>query len=198
MLEYIQAAIKLGLPLLLMSWWVYSALYRKKLINKNADRGETERAVKNYRKEFKQAEKAKKAALKKKAFSEVNSEHEDDYWTAKWMRFGGGFYGLTAVWTFLYLEVKDIWQFIVGFPAFVEEFSGGAFDLLLMFLKNQVMNFASAFSWIVQWADGFSLIYFLSAYLGYWAGQNLAKKWDAKRQLARLFVRLKANKKRFL
>ena len=70
--------------------------------------------------------------------------------------------------------------------------------MLLMFLKNQIMNFASAFSWIVQWADGFSLIYFLSAYLGYWAGQNLAKKWDAKRQLARLFVRLKANKKRFL
>lgn len=187
MQEYLLDLIKLGVPLMLLSWWLYSALYRKKLIDKHASRKDTKRAVKNYRKDLKQSENSKKATLADTAFN--GDDTADDFWLAKILRFGGGFYGLTALWTFIVLEVKGAWQLVVGLPAFIENFSGGIFELLMLFIKNQFLNFTRAFTWIVQWADGFSIAVIVFAYLGYLAGMNLAKRWDAKEVFLKLLHR---------
>jgi len=192
MLDILEAMIKMGIPLMLMSWWAFSALYRANLIDKSADRKRTEKAVASYRKELKAAEKAKKKALKSSAFksSSVDDDHLDqfdpsntDFWITKWMRFGGGFYGLAALWTLLVLEAQELWQFAWSLPTFITDFSGGLIDLLVMFLQNQIMNIVTALSWIVKWTEGFSLTLLIVAYLGYSGGIQLAKRWDAKEQV---------------
>lgn len=159
-------------------------MYRKKLLNKDASRKQAKQAVKEYRKELKQSEKAKKTTLKDIAFDD--DVDRDQYWLTKGMRYGGGFYGLTALWTLFVLEVQSLWRLIVGLPAFMEDFSGGVIDLIFIFLKNQMSNFASAFTWFFHWSDGFSIAFVLLAYLGYLGGIKLAKRWDVKELVSKL------------
>ncbi len=180
MMEYIEATIKLGIPMVIMSWWVYSWLYRKGHIKVDATRKEAETQLKVQRD-------AAKAAKKQQAQESNGGEQElaaakepEDFWLEKWMWFGGGFYGLAALWTLLVLEAIEIVQFAIGFPEFVSQFVGGPIDVAISFLINQMQNLFAAFAWVIYWDNGFSLIWFAIAYFGYLAGMQLAKRFDAK------------------
>ena len=189
--DYIEAAIKLGLPVMLISWWVYSNLYRKKLLDKSSNRKETKQAVKNYRKELKHAEKVKKATSQENVTLtyDEGDNAKNDFWVTKWLRFGGGFYGLCAIWTLIVLEVQGLVQLILNLPSFMESYSVGVFGLIYLFLKNQIKNFTESISWVVNWGGGFNLLWILLAYFGYMGGMQLAKRWDARDLSKQLFKR---------
>lgn len=147
-----------------MSWWVHSWMYRNNLIDRHANHKETERAIK----EIHQT-------------SKNDGVQTGDYWTNKWLRFGGGFYGLTALWTLIVIEIKELWWVVTHIPAVIELLSSGLFNLIIAFIKNQAVNFAHAFSWVVNWGNsGFSLICFFSAYLGFYCGLKMATQRDMK------------------
>jgi len=163
-MDYIEAILSLGLPVAIMSWWVHSWMYRNNLIDKRANHKETDEAVKEIRKT-----------------SKDTGVQTGDYWTNKWLRFGGGFYGLTALWTFIVIEAQEIWWLITNIPTVIELLSSGIFNVAIAFIKNQAMTFAQAFSWVVNWGgSGFSLIFFFSAYIGFYLGMKLASLLDIK------------------
>ncbi len=163
-MEYIEAALKLGLPVMIMSWWVHSWLIRNDLLEREFSDKETDEAVKNIR----------------KSKQNLNIE-SNDYWTNKWLRFGGGFYGLTALWTFIVIELQGLLWVVTNFSAVVDLFSDGIVKAFVNFLVNQAMSIAHAFSWVVNWGgSGFSLIWFFAAYIGFYLGMKAAKQEDIK------------------
>lgn len=164
--ELLEASLKLGLPMVILSWFLFSKLYRDGRLEIAASRKEAEAELKAQR----------KAA--KKATNSTSAKNDALY--DKWMWLGGGFYGLAGLWTLFIVEVNDLLRFIGGLPEFIDTFNGGFFELFMMFLMNQFSNLIAAFAWFTYWSDGgFMAWWFLVAYVGYLAGMELAKRKDA-------------------
>lgn len=189
--DYLEAAIKLGLPMVFMSWWVYSWLYRRGHVDKKANRKQTEVELKALKQARKSAKKASKASASSSdahdsVADETDSSLDDDnIWLNKWMWLGGGFYGLAALWTLIVVEVQEFIQFLGAIPEFITRFLNGPVDVLVAVLLNQIGNLVAAFTWVTYWRGGFSLVWFFAAYFGYLAGIQLAKRVDAKSALLR-------------
>jgi len=103
---------------------------------------------------------------------------------SKWVGFGGGFYGLVALVTFLYIELKQIVEFFIsatGLQSFLNLLSISAF--IGMFIDS-IMNMIKALVWFVYWPEIFDMsnffIWVLIAYLGYRLGSYLAQQYALK------------------
>jgi len=106
------------------------------------------------------------------------------FFHSKWITFGGGFYGLIALVTFIYIELKQIFEFLInatGLQSFLDLFSISAF--IGMFIDS-IMNMIKAAIWFTYWPRVFEMsnffIWVLIAYLGYRVGANLAQKYALK------------------
>ncbi|NQZ81134.1 MAG: hypothetical protein HRT52_08985 [Colwellia sp.] len=104
---------------------------------------------------------------------------------SKWIGFGGGFYGLVALVTFIYIELKQIVEFLMGATGlqyFLDLFTISAF--IGMFIDS-IMNMIKAALWFTYWPDIFDMsnffIWVIIAYLGYRLGVNLAQKYALKK-----------------
>jgi hypothetical protein len=100
---------------------------------------------------------------------------------SKWMTFGGGFYGLLALMTFIYIELEQTIQFFInasGWQSFLNLFT---FDAILSMVIESFTNMLRALLWFGYWPDVFDMknaaIWFLAAYLGYRFGANLAQRY---------------------
>ncbi len=131
----------------------------------SASRKESEKQIADLRKRSK---KNGDKALSNKALGDIL--------TAKWMTFGGSFYSIVALWTFLVIEVQEALQFIATLPEFIQTNKSGVFDLAIMFIVNQAQTFGQAFAWVVYWGDDhhFSPAHLIVAYIAYLAGLKLA------------------------
>lgn len=69
----------------------------------------------------------------------------------KFMKFGGGFYGVLTFITYLHIEGYQLIQFISSFTADGPGFNGGIFSLLLGFFLDMIMNFITALMWPIYW-----------------------------------------------
>jgi hypothetical protein len=106
------------------------------------------------------------------------------FFHSKWVGFGGGFYGLVALVTFIHIELKQIFEFIVGATGlqyFLDLFTISAF--IGMFIDS-IMNMIKAAIWFTYWPDVFDMsnffVWLLIAYLGYRLGANLAQRCTLK------------------
>ena len=88
------------------------------------------------------------------------------------------------------LELKSLWQLIAGPSTFLKSFTGGVVELITICFKNQLSNFANAFTWFVYWADGFSIAFVVISYLGYLVGIRHVKRWDLKYWLKVMLVKM--------
>ncbi|MCH7816618.1 MAG: hypothetical protein IIC60_08630, partial [Proteobacteria bacterium] len=79
LLDLLEALIKLGLPMVALSWFIFSWLYGSGEIDRDADRKAISARLKKMKKSF------NKDAIEKPHFI-----------FGKWMKFGGGFYGLAG------------------------------------------------------------------------------------------------------
>lgn len=98
---------------------------------------------------------------------------------SKWMAFGGGFYGVVAVLTYIVVEFREVVDFFTSEGSLVETIvSLGIGDLVNLFI-NSIMNFVTAISWPAYWlnkTEGHSAwVWFLVVYSGYLTGQFFAK-----------------------
>ena len=157
--DLIEASIKLGLPMVAISWLMFSWLYGSGEIDREADN----RAIKLRLKKM-------KTTFKKKEAQNAN------YIYNKWMWFGSGFYGLAALWTFSVVEVSDFFSFIFSFPGFAVLFEDGIIGFVISVALGQMGNMITAFIWFSYWPADSILLWILVAYLGYWSGVELARR----------------------
>ncbi len=96
---------------------------------------------------------------------------------SQWFRFGGGFYGLVALYTWLLIEWADVADFLSDLGGIFFSFDPGAvFELALALFIESVMNFGLAIAWPAYWlaeSRGNWLLFF-AAYGGYWLGIKAA------------------------
>ncbi|MFT6045345.1 MAG: hypothetical protein ACI9WC_001045 [Arenicella sp.] len=159
LLLILSATLKLGLPVLMLSWLLFSWLYREGKLERKADRKETAGSLKEMKIE-----------------SKAKGQGGQNYLYDKWMWFGSGFYGLAALWTFMVIELLDFAKFVFNFPGFASLFAEGIINTLVTVLVNQLGNILSAFIWFNYWSDGSPITWFLIAYLSYLGGIELAKR----------------------
>ncbi|MEW6981883.1 hypothetical protein AAD001_04440 [Colwelliaceae bacterium 6471] len=104
---------------------------------------------------------------------------------SKWLTFGGGFYGLMALLTFIYIEVEQIVNFLIhasGLQDFINLFT---LNSLINMIVDSLINMVKAALWFSYWPDiihisnGF--VWLLIVYIGYRAGANLAQRYVLKK-----------------
>ena len=162
--ELLWALLILGLPLLVLTLaMVFWALQRGIV--------ETTDGVDALSKEIEAFGKARKKQKKKPA---MNPLHH------KWFEFGGGFYGLTALYTYVLIESDEVVDFIASVPGVIWRFDiGAAISLLVSFLISSFMNFITAITWPVFWmregGSGRFWLWLLVAWGSYWVGLRLAQ-----------------------
>lgn len=96
----------------------------------------------------------------------------------RWLSFGGGFYGLVALYTWLLIEWDDVADFLGGLGDIVLRFDFGALiSLLINLFIESIMNFVAAIAWPVYWLGEARnpWLWGLLAYGGYWLGIKAAQ-----------------------
>lgn len=156
------ALVTATLPLFILSFALISwVLHRGRL------QGETVRELQGNIEALRLAQKDK------------NTRVKIDPATHRWFRFGGGFYGLVALYTWLVVEWGEVLSFLGGLGDIILNLDPGALiGLLIKFFIESIMNFVVAISWPAYWLreahDPWLL--FLAAYAGYWLGLQAAQR----------------------
>lgn len=158
-LDLLSAIIKLGLPVAGLSWFLFSQLYSSGSVDRKADRKTIKSHIKLLHKEAKANKKQK-----------VNLVYDN------WMWFGSGFYGLVALWTFVIVELQDIYNFVFHNPGIEALFSEGLIGLIVNMVINQFQNIVTAFVWFSFWDADSIPLWVLVAYAGYWVGVEMARR----------------------
>ncbi len=165
-MDVLVAVFTAGLPLFLLSFALVSiALHRGWLV------GESVKALQGGIEALGKSQKNK------------DSRRTFDPAVGQWFKFGGGFYGLVALYTLLLIELKDIASFLSGIGSLLLDFDPGALiGLVINLVIESFMNFVAAITWPVYWlsSSGNPLVLLLFAYAGYWLGIKAA--WHARQQ----------------
>ena len=97
----------------------------------------------------------------------------------KWAKFGGGFYGIVAFFTYIVVEVLEIINMVKGFGGFFDFLKQLDFSVIIHIFVEALTNFISAMIWPVYWMQRidteYTWIWFVVAYAGYWVGLKLAQ-----------------------
>jgi hypothetical protein len=97
----------------------------------------------------------------------------------KWAKFGGGFYGIVAFFTYIVVEVIEITTMIVNYGGFIDFLRQLDVGIIISILIEAITNFITAMIWPFYWMKRIDTdqtwIWFVIAYAGYWAGLRLAQ-----------------------
>ncbi len=113
-----------------------------------------------------------------KAQKNKESRQKMDPALGKWYRFGGGFYGLVALYTWILIEWEDIANFLSGLAQIAFNMDPGALiALVIELIIESLVNFVLAIAWPAYWLaeSGSNWITLLVAYGGYWLGIKAAQ-----------------------
>lgn len=167
--------VPVGVVTLAIVWWAM----QKGHLNGTSDSKAIEAALKALNKKKK---KKKKGEI---VIESGDEEDKRDFFQKKWAKFGGGFYGVTAFYTYLVIETKEIIDLVInygGFWAFVNQLS---IPLLISMFVNAIMNFVAAMVWPIYWSNkmntGRVWLWFVAAYAGYWVGMQVALIFQRRR-----------------
>jgi hypothetical protein len=158
--EFLHAVFELGLPVAALTWLLFYRLYSRGELARDADGNSIDASLKAMRKSEKESE-----------------ETSDSVLHAKWMKFGGGFYGVAAAWTLIYIEASGIVGVIVHPSVLKQMFDNGLVNLIIKQITGQITNLVDAavwFSWWPQKGQG-PIVWLAVAYVAYIAGLNLAR-----------------------
>lgn len=148
----------LGLPMVVLSWVIFSWIF----LSGEIDRQEKRDAI--------------KAQVKKlKTLPSLDGNRGKRYLYDKWVWFGSGFYGLAGIWTLIIIELGEL----IGFLGNLSTFSGfgdtSIISFVVDFFIDQLGNLLQAFLWWGYWPADSILVWLGVAYLGYWVGVELAR-----------------------
>ena len=118
-----------------------------------------------------------------KAMSKLKVDAKDDkrdLVSKKWAKFGGGFYGIVAFFTYIVIEIREIIDMIIDFGglwAFIKQLN---LDVIIRLFIDAIMNFVSAMVWPMYWIKridtNYVWVWFVAAYLGYLLGLKVAHR----------------------
>ena len=156
----VQSILLLGLPLLILSWAIFNWLYTEGKLDREDQHRVIKKRLKNMKGEIRKGD-SRKAR----------------FFYDKWTLFGSGFYGLAGLWTFVIIEVRDLIGFLTS-GAMATLFDQGLTQFVIDFFVNQLGNSIQALLWFSYWPSGGQsiLIWVAVAYLGYWAGIEIARR----------------------
>ncbi len=164
------AGLPIGLFTLALVWW---ALHNGHF-QESSDSKALEREME-----------AMKKAGKKRASENPVKQHPLQ---KKWAKFGGGFYGIVAFFTYIVVEVTDIATTMINFGGFTDFLKQLDIDLLVNVLIEALTNFITAMTWPVYWMSSIDTtntwVWFVVAYGGYWQGLKLAQRMYRQRKQA--------------
>jgi hypothetical protein len=175
LIEVFWAVLMVGLPIgvftLLLVWWSLHGGHFQESSDSRALQREIKTLFKNNKKKGKEA---------------GNIQHPLQ---KKWAKFGGGFYGIVAFFTYIVIEVTEITTMIVNFGGFFDFLRQLNFNLIINILVEAITNFVAAMVWPVYWMKRIDTdhvwIWFMVAYGGYWLGLRLAQALNQRLNLDR-------------
>lgn len=189
--ELIRALVQAGLPVAVTSyalvWWALKNNY----LENASGLGDVEREFKRLSKDKKKSGKNGGNAVSRNARKLLGAEPEDSIDQPgrmnpvhnKWLAFGGGFYGVVALLTYVVIELGEIRDFFLQFEGIRAFFSGLSFGMLIDLVIDAFMNFILAIAWPWYWLGDIAgqhiWVWFAVAYGGYWAGTRLALRRHA-------------------
>jgi len=71
----------------------------------------------------------------------------------KWLRFGGGFYGVLTFITYMHIEVYQIVEFLQNFTGLQNFIDNISLWMIINFFIEAVTNLITAFLWPIYWFD---------------------------------------------
>jgi hypothetical protein len=163
--EAFVALFKVGLPIGILSYaMVRWALHRGYLQETGG--------VNALRREIKSLARRKDDQGRKVRRSKTDPVHD------KWLKFGGGFYGLVALYTYGLVEFREIRDFIANFGGLFEFLRQLNFNMFINLFIDALTNFVTAIAWPVYWMSDISSdriwLWLLVAYGAYWLAMKLA------------------------
>jgi len=158
--ELLYAVVEVGLPVSALTWLLFYRLYSRGELARDADRKAIDAHLKNIRKTEKESD-----------------ESSDSLLHTKWMKFGGGFYGVAAAWTLIYIEASGVVGVILHPSVVTQMFQKGIVHLITQQISSQITTLVDAAIWFTWWPEkGHGpVMWFAVAYAGYIAGMNLAR-----------------------
>lgn len=118
-------------------------------------------------------------AQKQTAKADEDGTEKLDPVLEKWFSFGGGFYGIVALYTLVVIEWDEVWGFLTALPDLLFSFDiGGLISLAISLFIESIMNFFTAIAWPLYWLNvaGNPWIWGAVAYAGYWLGIKVAQQ----------------------
>ena len=140
---------------------------------------------------FLNANDSKELMRELKTMSGGNSEAESNKQGLihrKWAKFGGGFYGVVAFFTYIIVEVTEIAAMIVNFGGLWDFIKQLDIGVIIGIFVEALVNFITAMVWPLYWMKQIDTqqtwIWFVVAYAGYLLGLRLAQQLNQRRSEA--------------
>ena len=168
LIEVFWALLMVGVPIavftLAIVWWVLQRGHFQESLDTKALQREIKAMSKDYKKN------------KKDKSENSSTQHPLQ---KKWAKFGGGFYGIVAFFTYIVVELTEIATMIMNFGGFIEFLKQLNFNVIINILIEAITNFITAMIWPLYWLKRIDTdqtwIWFVIAYAGYWAGLKTAQ-----------------------
>jgi hypothetical protein len=108
---------------------------------------------------------------------------------SKWVTFGGGFYGLIALLTFLIIELTQVVNFLFSITGWQDIVALFSFDTLIAMIIDSITNMVQAIIWFTYWSEKFDtenfIIWIFIAYISYRFSEKYAMRYTVyQRKLA--------------
>ncbi|MBA6231634.1 MULTISPECIES: hypothetical protein [unclassified Colwellia] len=108
---------------------------------------------------------------------------------SKWVTFGGGFYGLIALLTFLIIELTQVVNFLFSITGWQDIVALFSFDTLIVMIIDSITNMVQAIIWFTYWSDKFDtenfIVWIFIAYISYRFSEKYAMRYTVyQRKLA--------------
>lgn len=154
-----------GVPIavftLVIVWWALQRGQFKELVDTRALGREMKAMSRNHKKEKKEG---------------IGKQHPLQ---SQWAKFGGGFYGIVAFFTYIVVEVIEITTMIINFGGFIDFLKQLDFSIIISIFIEAITNFVTAMIWPLYWMKRIDTdqtwIWFVVAYAGYWVGLRAAQ-----------------------
>ena len=179
--EFFRALLLAGVPVGLASYFLFSWVLRRRQLGSAISLRQVEQAIKLQSKERKRQQKQ----LRRTGVASMLADGTPlspasglDLVHNKWLAFGGGFYGVAGLLTYVVVELGDLRDFLLGFESVWMLISGFGVQMLVDLLVNALQNFVVAIAWPAYWLSeiqsGRIWLWLAVAYAGYWGGARLA------------------------
>ncbi len=98
----------------------------------------------------------------------------------KWLKFGGGFYGIVAMYTYVQVEWQELVSFISSFGGLGAFIRNLGIDVIIRILIDGLMNFITAIAWPFYWigelGSSHMWVWLGITYAAYWLGMKSAQR----------------------